>query len=241
MTSFYQDKNFKYTNPDAYDQRHKSNPLEYYVYSVWHDFLANEVKKYSREKIVADLGCGTCEYTQYMNDAKKIYAIDISPEMINFGKNKTQNLHNIEFLQESALNNSLENNSCDTIISFGLLEYVDPNSLLEEINHIIKAGGNLLILFPNKYNAHHLFMRFYGKLFNKKRKKELSLFEVKCLLKKYGFQIQETASRGMIFYAPKIFQKYLSWLWQFLDFIYKSFQRFFPLGCNIYIHARQSK
>lgn len=233
----YQNKDFKYTNPGAYDQRHNSNPLESYVYSVWHDFLINEVKKYSHEKITADLGCGTCEYTQYMNGAKKIYAIDISPEMIDFGKNKMRNLRNIEFRQESALHTSLPDNSCDTVISSGLLEYVNPDALIKEANRLIKNNGDFLILFPNKYNPYHLFEQFYGKVRDKKRKKELSLFEIKHLLKKYGFKIQKIESRGMIFYTKRRLQKYCVPIWKFLDFIYRPFQNIFPLGCNIYIKA----
>lgn len=233
----YIDKNFRYTDPEGYDKRLFSNPLESYVTAVWYDFLKNEVQKITKEKIVAELGCGTCEYTQHMTDAKKIYAIDISPEMINFGKNKTQNLRNIEFRRESALNTSLADNSCDTIVSFGLLEYVDPNSLLKEINRMIKADGNLLILFPNKHNPHHLFVQFYGKLFNKRRKKELSLFEIKKLIKKHNFKIEKIRSRGMIFYTRGRLQKYCVPIWKFLDFVYQSFQNIFPLGCNIYIKA----
>lgn len=231
----YIDKNFKYTDPEGYDKRLFSNPLESYVTAVWYNFLKDEVRKITQEKIVAELGCGTCEYTQHMDAAKEIYAIDISQEMINFGKNKIKNLNNVRFLLESATNTSLPDNHFDTVIVIGLIDYVNPELLMTEVRRITKIGGYFIITFPNKYNFHHIFMRIYGKIFKRNRKKEFSLFKIKKLIKKYNFKIEKVKSHGMIFYTRGRLQKYCVPIWKFLDFIYAPFQNIFPLGCNIYI------
>ena len=233
----YIDKNFKYTDPDGYDKRLFSNPLESYVTAVWYNFLKNEVQKITQGKTVAELGCGTCEYTQHMDNAKEIYAIDISQEMINFGKNKIKNLNNVHFLLESATSTSLPDNYFDTVIIIGLIDYINPESLMTEVYRITKTGGFFIITFPNKYNFHHIFMQIYGKIFKRKRKKEFSLFEIKKLIKKYNFRIEKVRSRGMIFYTRGRLQKYCVPVWKFLDFIYTPFQNIFPMGCNIYIKA----
>lgn len=233
----YIDKNFKYTDPEGYDKRLFSNPLESYVTTVWYDFLKNEVKKITQGKTVAELGCGTCEYTQHMTNAKEIHAVDVSQEMINFGKNKIKNPSNIHFLLESATNTSLPDDYFDAVIIIGLIDYVDPKSLMIETHRITKTNGCFIITFPNKYNFHHIFMRIYGKIFKRKRKKEFSLFEIKKMIKKYNFKIEKIRSRGMIFYTRGRLQKYCVPVWKFLDFIYAPFQNIFPLGCNIYIKA----
>ena len=233
----YIDKNFKYTDPEGYDKRLFSNPLESYVTTTWYDFLKNEVRKITQGKNVAELGCGTCEYTQYMDSAKEIYAIDISQEMINFGKNKIKNLNNVHFLLESAINTSLPNNYFDTVIVIGLIDYVIPELLMAEVRRITKIGGCFIVTFPNKYNLHHIFMQIYGKIFKRKRKKEFSFFEIKNLIKRCDFKINKVRSRGMIFYTRGRLQKYCVPIWKFLDFIYQPFQNIFPLGCNIYIKA----
>ena len=78
----YQNKNLEYTNAEAYDKRGESSVLEKYVLELWQPFLKNIVAGLSSDKIVIDLGCGTCEYAQAAREAKKIYAVDVSEEML---------------------------------------------------------------------------------------------------------------------------------------------------------------
>jgi ubiquinone/menaquinone biosynthesis C-methylase UbiE len=239
----YIDKNLRYINPKAYDEKIflKPNPVESYLYHCWRDFLIKEIKENSKAKVVADFGCGTCEYTQFAKEAKKIYAIDISKEMLDYGKEKMEKagIFNVNFLLESALNTSLKNNSINTIICFGLLEYINPELLIKEISRTLKNQGNLLLLFPNKYNPHHLLLQFYNRFKKEKRKKERSFWETKNLLEKYGFEIKKMESRGIIFYLPTKLQKISIFFSKILDFFYKPFQKIFPLGSNIYILAKK--
>ena len=62
----------KYINGEAYDRRGKNSILEKYVLSLWQPFLKKIIADLSTGKTMADLGCGTCEYTQSAKNAKKI-------------------------------------------------------------------------------------------------------------------------------------------------------------------------
>lgn len=235
----YIDENNKYTDPLAYDERGNSNLLESYIASLWQPFLRKKIAENSENKIIADLGCGTCEYTQYAKKAKHIYAVDISKEMLDFGKNKMKDSKNISFIQGSSLETPIKDKEIDLVISFGVLEYVSPDLQIKEIERILKTGGKAFFLIPNKYNLHHLALACYRKIFSKEGKKELTIFQLRKIFKKYRFKITSLSSFGMIFYTRGRIYKYAIWAWKFLDFIYSPFQKIFPLGCNIYIEAQK--
>src|SRR3989344_779978 len=97
----YQDKNFKYTDAEAYDRRAEASVLERYVLGLWQPFLKNKVRELSGGKIVADLGCGTCEYTQAAEEAVKIYAVDISEPMLKICREKLKNFSQAEIINST--------------------------------------------------------------------------------------------------------------------------------------------
>jgi ubiquinone/menaquinone biosynthesis C-methylase UbiE len=203
------------------------------------EYLSCELPKRTQDKVVADLGCGTGSAFSYMSKAIHIYGIDASGEMLDFAKRKYSLQNNITLLQEDSTKTSLPSEIADTVLLFGVLDYVDTNSQLVEIHRILKPGGILLIMAPNKYNFFHIAVRIRDMIRSKQSKHFMSSSKLKQQLHQYGFQVISIKSRAMIFYAPKIIRPYMKPVFAFLEMLYGPFQWLFPLGANLYIEAKK--
>ncbi len=148
----------------------------YYEHLARYLFSSQFIKK----KIILDIGCGA-GYGSYLlskyGDPKKIFAIDISKEAIDYAKYryKTKNInYRIDDAQKLK---SIKNKSIDVAISFELIEHLkNQDAFLTQVKRIIKNNGIFITSTPNKYtypkgNPYHI--------------KELSPVEFKKLLNKY--------------------------------------------------------
>lgn len=100
--------------------------------------------------IAADLGCGSGYFTIVLaRQVKKVYAIDVQKEMLDFLETKIRRLRisNIKLLLSKANEIPLENQSIDFLISINTLhEFEDRDKMIREINRVIKPHGRLLIV-----------------------------------------------------------------------------------------------
>lgn len=224
----YQDKNSSYIDAEAYDHRGESSVLENYVLSLWQPFLRRKVAEISNDKIVIDWGCGTGEYAQAAKGAKKIYCVDISEVMLKRAKEKLKNLNQTEFIHDSGFKNEIAGGVADLILTIGVWEYVDPIKLFEEIKRLTKRGSLVLAVFPNIYNDLN-WMRSIAKM----KKVALQPGFIKNLFKR-DFTLVESSSFGAVSWIPKPLQFLALPIWKFCDFIWSPFQKFLPLGVNIY-------
>ena len=109
-----------------------------------------DMMKWVKEKtlssnIIIDLGCGTGNTADQLNNYHKIYCVDISENMLKLAKNKLKNKKNIQFLKKDLLeffDNSKNNKRVDTIVS------------TYAIHHLTQAEKHLLFkkafdLLPN--------------------------------------------------------------------------------------------
>lgn len=224
----YRDKNFKYINAEAYDKRGQFSVLENYVLGLWQPFLKDKVAEISAGKTVVDWGCGTGEYALAARKAKKIYCIDISGEMLRKAKEKLKNFSQVEFIYGSGFENKISQNTGEIILTIGVWEYVEPKKLLKEIKRLTKKGSLALVVFPNIYNDLNL-MRSVVKF----RAVALRPGFIRNLFKK-DFQLVESASFGAVSWVPKRLQFLALPVWKFCDFIWSPFQKFLPLGINVY-------
>jgi SAM-dependent methyltransferase len=222
----YQDKNLKYIDAEAYDKRAESSVLEKYVLDLWQPFLKNKIRNLSVGKNIADLGCGTCEYIKEAKEAKKIYAIDISELMLKICREKLK-----DFSQAKIINSSISDidlPTVDLVITIGVWEYIDPNILFNKIKEITHRGSKVVVVFPNIYNDLN-WMRGLVKI----KMVALRPGFVRKIFKK-DFNIIETVSFGAVCWVPKKLQFLILPLWKFCDFIWRPFQKFLPLGINVY-------
>ncbi len=225
----YQDKNLRYMNAEEYDKRGENSILEKYVLSLWQPFLKKIIDNLSAGKIVIDLGCGTCEYTETAKMAKKIYAVDISEPMLKVCRQKLINFNQAEIIRSNIEDFKILNNeSVDLVITIGVWEYIDPKKLYEKIKKITHSGSKVIVVFPNIYNKLNL-ARSLGRM----GKIALRPGFIKKLFKK-DFLIIDNASFGMVSWMPKKLQFLILPLWKFSDWFWEPFQKLLPLGVNVY-------
>lgn len=223
----YQNKNFKYIDAESYDKRGETSILENYVLGLWQPFLKKIIGDLSAGKIVIDLGCGTCEYTQAAKNAKKIYAVDVSSEMLKVCHEKLIGFNQAEIILSDIQNFKMVE-SADLMITIGIWEYIPPQDLLNTIKKITQCGSKIIVVFPNIYNDLN-WMRSLAKM----RAVALRPGFVKNLFKD-DFKLLDSASFGAVCWVPKLFQFLALPIWKFLDFIWSSFQKFLPIGVNVY-------
>ena len=231
----YQNKDLKYIDAAAYDKRGESSILEKYVLGLWQPFLKNKIGELSADKIIIDWGCGTGEYALAAKMAKKIYCIDISNIMLASAREKLKYFNKVEFIIGSGFNKEIPGGIGELVLTIGVWEYVDPIKLFEEVKRLTKRGSLVLAVFPNIYNDLN-WMRSIIKM--KKtmptgRQVALRPGFIKNLFK-HDFTLVESASFGNVSFAPKRMQFLALPVWKFCDWLWAPFQKFFPLGINVY-------
>ena len=99
-----------------------------------------------RNKIVADIGCGTGRHWQKMmeQNPEKLIGFDVSQGMLNSLRQKYP--HAETYLLKNNFLNQLENESCDIIVSTLALAHIkEMGQVLKEWNRVLKTGGDLII------------------------------------------------------------------------------------------------
>ncbi|OGD25302.1 hypothetical protein A2819_00260 [Candidatus Azambacteria bacterium RIFCSPHIGHO2_01_FULL_40_24] len=234
----YQDKNLKYIDAAAYDKRGESSILEKYILGLWQPFLKNKIRELSNNKIIIDWGCGTGEYVFAAKMAQKIYCVDISDIMLAGAKEKLKYFSKVEFILSSGFNNEIPDGIGELVLTIGVWEYVDPIKLFKEVKRLTKRGSLVLVVFPNIYNDLN-WMRSIVKMFPfgrspaGRKKTALRPGFIKNLFKR-DFTLIESASFGNVSFAPKQMQFLALPIWKFCDWLWAPFQKFFPLGINVY-------
>lgn len=108
-------------------------------------------RKFTQQKIVLDIGCGTGYGSDYLAlESKRVIGIDISSEAIIYAKShyKAQKL---DFIIMDAVKLGFPDNTFDAICSFQVIEHISDYKMhLSEISRVLKPDGCLLLSTPNK-------------------------------------------------------------------------------------------
>ncbi len=111
------------------------------------------IKKASKEeaKVIIDLAGGTGDISNSLASHFKnsqIFLYDLSLEMINFGKkNKLININNLFYINGSADNLAIRDNSVDLItIAFGLRNFSEKETCIKECRRVLKYGKKIYVL-----------------------------------------------------------------------------------------------
>lgn len=195
--------NYNTVDPIWYERRHERIPRENYLKKHWNPIIIKAIEKYSKNKIVLDLGCGTGIYTSVIKkNTDKVFGIDISKNFLTYAKMKNKTL---TLIQADAHNLPLKPSSFDCIVAIGLFEYVDKCAVLKEINRTLKKMGTLLILVPNKYSAFRIIIKFFSKLSRKVyAPQEPSQRE---MLWENGFRVMECKMDDGLIWLPDFLDK----------------------------------
>ena len=121
--------------------------------------------------ICLDYGCGRGNVMQmnFLGHAKFIAGVDPDKEVFS---NKFINEAKILDIETNIID--YPNNTFDIVFSDNVMEHIkNSNSVLQEINRVLKPGGVLLFKTPNKHHYMPLIARFtptwFHRYYNKKR------------------------------------------------------------------------
>ena len=107
--------------------------------------------------VVADLGCGTGYFSVPISSkVKKVYAIDVQKEMLDYLEKKVQKDHikNIETLLSTDNVIPLENESVNVLLSVNTMhEFQNRDRIIKEIYRVIKQTGRIVIVDFKKENT----------------------------------------------------------------------------------------
>ncbi len=188
-----------YTDPVKYESDHKKQG---YLFCHWYPIIMKEIAEHCKDKVVVDLGCGTGIYTiPTMEYAKEVIGIDSSKQMLDYANGKSDKA---KWVLGDAHKIPLEDNSVDTVLCIGILEYIDRFVVLREVNRILKNQGKAILVCPNKYSAERLPYKIFCKIAHKKYScNEPSYIEMINLIKRSGFQIIKTVMNDGLIWLPK--------------------------------------
>lgn len=129
-------------------------------YDLNNNIISFGLHKYVKEKAlskfkfsgkVLDLCTGTGDIAAILNKNCEVIGVDFSPKMLEIARKKNPN---IRFIEGDCTNLPFDNNSFDFVtISFGLRNIEDYNKALDEIQRVLKSGGNIFYLDFCKENA----------------------------------------------------------------------------------------
>jgi hypothetical protein len=106
-----------------------------------------------RDKIVADVACGTGYGTLHLltRGAKMVVGIDVSVDAINYAQKKYGEGNKLHFIRADAVHLPLPDDCADVVVSFETIEHLDDQcKFLAECKRVLKSDGLLVASTPNK-------------------------------------------------------------------------------------------
>lgn len=165
------------------------------------------VKSFIVNKKVVDIACGE-GYGSYLisHFASNVVGIDISDIAIAHA-NQKYNHSNLQFIEGSASDIPIEQNTIDVVVSFETIEHHDKHDeMMKEIVRILKPDGVLIISSPDKY--YYSDVPNFKNLFHVK---ELYYPEFKLLIKNHfkfaDFYFQRCVNQSSYIGKPDLFEK----------------------------------
>lgn len=111
----------------------------------YHSFLLKQLPAQRQEAL--DIGCGTGEFLRLLSKRfEKVTAIDLSPNMIQVAKQRSQQFPNIDFQVADVMQWEPTAEQFDVIVSIATLHHLPVESLLPDLKAALKPGGKLIIL-----------------------------------------------------------------------------------------------
>tara|TARA_B100001059_G_C17772495_1_gene549267 strand:- start:587 stop:1378 length:792 start_codon:yes stop_codon:yes gene_type:complete len=108
-------------------------------------------KKYSNNKDVLEVACGSGIGIPYIKDvAKSVSACDIDPKLVNIAKEISTNIKGVDIKEGDAQNIPYKNKSFDIVIIFEAIYYLkDYAKFFAEVNRVLRSQGLLIISSVN--------------------------------------------------------------------------------------------
>lgn len=148
---------------------------------------------------VLEVGCGTGSTALLLADnVKQITASDISSNMIDIARNKAkdQQVENVNFIQSTLFDDTLEKRSFDVILAFNFLHLLeDTPEAIRRINELLKPEGQFIsktICLAEQSKLLRVLIYIMEKLGFAPYVKFLRILELEEFITNENFQIIET-------------------------------------------------
>jgi len=111
----------------------------------------NLAKKYSNNKDVLEVACGSGIGIPYLKDvAKSVCGCDIDPKLVSIAKEISINMDNVDIKKGDAQNLPYIDKSFDVVIIFEAIYYLnDLTKFFSEVNRVLRSEGLLIISSVN--------------------------------------------------------------------------------------------
>jgi len=154
---------------DALENDYHKHRLE-----VIHSLIPSELFESNQQ--IFDFGCGDAVlFPWFLDVGSKIEGIDISPEMIELGRQRLTNLGVDEsFIQVADVSylKNIPSASVDGLLCFNVLAYLSEHEELtfyKEASRIVKSGGYLIVSHSNSlfdlFSLNHYTINFFKENF----------------------------------------------------------------------------
>lgn len=106
------------------------------------------------DKTVLDIGCGYGFFELFAakNGVRHITGIDMTPDDLATASRHVQ-FPNVAFRQGSAIEIPLQSDSCDTVVSWEVIEHIPQNTepiMFREVSRVLRPGGVFYLSTPNR-------------------------------------------------------------------------------------------
>ena len=120
------------------------------IHRIWKKNLLNMMNPHNNQNLI-DVACGTGDvaklFLNFVNKSSKITCVDPNIGMLQKGKEKLKDFKNLKWINASAENLPVKDDSFDFYtISFGLRNTKSLNRALKEAYRVLKPGGRYLCL-----------------------------------------------------------------------------------------------
>ncbi|MBV9957539.1 MAG: methyltransferase domain-containing protein [Acidobacteria bacterium] len=94
-----------------------------------------------------EIGCGTGDFSRLLaRRAKRVLALDFSPNMIQLARRRASDYPNIEFQCADATLWDFPVESFDCVASVATLHHLEMKGMLSKMSRALRQGGTLLVL-----------------------------------------------------------------------------------------------
>ena len=144
----------EYYEREYIKHREKTFPFDHMRYDQW---LTHVLDKAQDSKKVLDIGCGVGYLCAHLHQqGHDVFGVDISEEAIAIARKQIPS-GTFSVTNESSQFN-FDNQMFDVITCIGVLEHIPhPEKILKESNRVLKKGGKVIFLVPNKFSPYFWF------------------------------------------------------------------------------------
>lgn len=141
------------------------------TFKITTNFFCKNIKPPKPSDKLLDAGCG---WGRSIIGLKRkfptldVTGVDVVEELLELGKNITKkiNINNVNWKKETVVHLSFDDNYFTNIVSTRVLHYiVEPQNAINELLRVLKPGGRMIIMVPNKLNL-LLRISYHTKLYS---------------------------------------------------------------------------